>query len=119
MNPLKIFRVIGCEATSSITHNEINAELMPEVQKYWASKGSFNHSLYDQIMRIRNTEVIRTEKNNEIQVVFSHSDDIIELRQGFVSMDGLKTDLKAPIVISLDDLDKVYETVFNLKQKQL
>jgi hypothetical protein len=119
MNPLKLFRVYGAETTSSITHNEINKDLMPEVEQYWIARGRFNHKLYDQFLRIRNTELIRTEKKNSIQVIYDHSDDVFELRQGFVSLDGAKSDLKEPFLISLGDLEKVYETVSNIKQKQL
>ena len=119
MNPFKLFRVFGAETTSSITHNEISRDLMPEVEQYWITKGRFNYKLYDRFLRIRNTELVRTDKNDSIQVVYDHSDDVFELRQGFVSFDGSKSDLKGAILISLDDLEKVYETVYNIKQKQL
>jgi hypothetical protein len=119
MNPFKLFRVFSCENTSSVTHNKINQELMPEVEKYWKSKGRFNYKLYDQFIRLRNTEVIKNEKNKSIQVVYSQSDELFELRQGFVSLDGNKTDLREPFVVSLDELEQIYDTVFNLKLKQL
>ena len=119
MNPFKLFRVFGAETTSSITHNEISRDLMPEVEQYWITKGRFNYKLYDRFLRIRNTELIRTEKKNSIQVIYDHSDDVFELRQGFVSLDGSNSDLKEPFLISLSDLEKVYETVSNIKQKQL
>lgn len=119
MKPIKLFRVLGGVTEPSVTHNAINKELMPEVEEYWVSKGRFNHRLYDKFLRIRNTELVRTDKNDSIQVVYDHSADVFELRQGFVSFDGSKSDLKEAILISLDDLEKVYETVYNIKQKQL
>lgn len=119
MNPFKLFRVMGAEITSSITHNSINKDLMPEVEQYWNSKGRFNYKLYDQFLKTRNTELIRTDKKKSIQVVYDHSSDVFELRQGFVSLDGSKTDLAEPFLINLSDLEKVYETVSNIKQKQL
>lgn len=119
MNPIKLFRVFAGDKTPTTTHNLINKELLPEVEQYWISKGRFNHSLYDRFLRIRNSALVRTEKSSSIQVIYDHSADIFELRQGFVSLDGLKSDLNEPFLISLVDLEKVYETVSNLKQKQL
>jgi len=119
MNPFKIFKVFTGENTSSVTHNLINKDLMPEVEQYWVNKGRFNFNLYDRFLRIRNTELIRTEKKNSIQVIYDHSANIFELRQGIVSLDGLKCDLNEPFLVSLVDLEKVYETAYNIKQKQL
>jgi len=119
MKSLKLFRVFGGIINPSKTHNSINKDLMPCVEEYWKSKGHFDKSLYHKILRIRNTETIKIEKNNSIQVVYDHSADVYELRQGFVSMDGSKSDLKQPFLINHVTLEKVYETVINLKQKQL
>jgi hypothetical protein len=119
MKAIKLLKVMGCDTSSPITHNEINADLMPDVEKYWANRGSFNYKIYDQLMRIRNTEVIRTEKNKPLEAVYIPSSDLIELRQGVGCYGVANSDPKAPIVLSVSDLDKVYETVFNLKEKQL
>lgn len=119
MNPFKIFKVFAEGNALTVTHNSINKELMPELEQYWKSKGSFNNRLYAEFLRIRNTEVIKVEGDKSIQVVYDHSSDAFELRQGFVSMDGSKSDLEEAFTLKYVDLESVYQKAINLKQKQL
>jgi hypothetical protein len=98
--------------------NIINPTMMPDVEKYWLSKGRFDKQRYNRFLAIRNTDIVHNTENGDFQISYDHVTEKFEISQGFVSSDKLVSRLGKPITVNLETAEKLLETMLNIKNRQ-
>jgi len=117
MKALTLKRIVP-ENWISNRFNIINRKLMPDVEKYWRSKGRFDKDRYKRFLDARNVDVIRSTENGDFKIAYDCDTEKFEISQGFVSSDNSVSKLGQPITVSLKTAEKILEAMLNIKNRQ-
>jgi hypothetical protein len=116
MNAIALRRIFPLKRTST-KFNVINPELMPDVEKYWLSKGRFDKKRYEDFLAVRNTEILRTDEG-DFEIAYDYKKDSFKVRKGYISADNSVRNLSEVISMSVETGEEIVRIMNAIKNRQ-